>query len=182
MWSIWLCRQSCLYSRILWAVSDISLLDGLCILYLIPNSETQTSHLGISHKAKPLCSLEMLNADLLFMCEQINSPESCCLEHGAHSLPLQLCGVGWDHPCHRASSVCSPAAGESPRQPGRGREGMHGGPRTVGFVLIKLVQLQALGFVALGWSSSAEAIPKHSLTCLKRVWAAAYPSVRKTEK
>lgn len=39
------------------------------------------------------------------------------------------------------------------------------GSKPVGFVMIKLVQ--SVGFVA--WSSSAVAIPKHSLTCLKRV-------------
>lgn len=81
------------FSRLLQAVSNVSLLDGSYILFLTPNSEMQILYLVISHKAKVLCNLEVLNTDSLFMCEQINSPEICCLECRVHSLPLQLCGV-----------------------------------------------------------------------------------------
>lgn len=115
----------------------MSLLDGLCILFLIPNSEIQTSYLGISHKTKNLCNLEVLNADLLFMCEQINSQKSAVWSTERAACLCSCVACGWGHPHHRASSVCRPAAEKSPRQPGSGREGKHRGSKKAVFVMIK---------------------------------------------
>lgn len=117
----------------------------------------------------------MLNGDLLFVCEQINSPEICCLELAFAA----VCCV--DEVTPATEPALSVGLLLKKAQPGRGRESVQGRSK-MEFSLGENSdsRLQAVGFVA--WSSSAAALPKHFLTCPKREPAAVYTSVTKTEK
>lgn len=135
------------------AASNVPLLDGLCALLVIPNSEIQTLCLGISHQPQTLFSL-VLNADLVLICEQTDSPEMYRIR--------ATCSWG-----HSASPTLS--AGlllkKSPRQHETGKRGMRAGPSKVVLIRTKLWPLKAGGFVMC---YSTTVLSKHFLTCLKR--------------